>query len=147
MLGIKLETGVEQRIIDTAVSRWNKAEEFVWADAVGSPRSASGGDASPGTAKTEEKDQVPVQRERGLGSPIQNQPSSAPQLVSIPCPEVKQFRPQATETWSENPTSFLSMLDEPDNPVSDVDGPKVTYEKRALPLRTDYEPRTMGQGE
>ncbi|KAL1837896.1 hypothetical protein VTJ49DRAFT_3282 [Mycothermus thermophilus] len=33
MLGIKLETAMERRIIETAVARWNKAEEFVWADA------------------------------------------------------------------------------------------------------------------
>ncbi|KAL2150924.1 hypothetical protein VTH82DRAFT_6022 [Thermothelomyces myriococcoides] len=32
MLGIKFETGAEQKIIETAVARWNKAEEFVWAE-------------------------------------------------------------------------------------------------------------------
>ncbi|AEO59505.1 hypothetical protein MYCTH_2307871 [Thermothelomyces thermophilus ATCC 42464] len=32
MLEIKLEAAVEQRIIETAVARWNKAEDFVWAD-------------------------------------------------------------------------------------------------------------------
>ncbi|KAL2174204.1 uncharacterized protein P884DRAFT_209496 [Thermothelomyces heterothallicus CBS 202.75] len=32
MLEIKLEAGVEQRIIETAVARWNKAEDFVWAE-------------------------------------------------------------------------------------------------------------------
>jgi hypothetical protein len=145
MLGIKLETGVEQRIIDTAVSRWNKAEEFVWADAVGSPRGLSG------AVKNEENGGDPVQRERGLGSPMLSQPPLPPpvppQLVSIPCPEVRQFRPQATESWSENPTSFLSMLDEPYTPASDLDGPKLSHEKRPLPPRTAYEPRTPGQGE
>jgi hypothetical protein len=126
MLGIKLETAVEQRIIDTAVSRWNKAEEFVWADGVGckmeevdSP--SLGATNSSQTAKFAEGNTfpVPVDRSRGLISSTLPSPLSRgtpPLLVPIPSSEVKQFQTQPIEAWSENPTSYLSMFDESVNP-------------------------------
>ncbi|KAL2163174.1 hypothetical protein VTH06DRAFT_5230 [Thermothelomyces fergusii] len=52
ILGIKFEAGVEQRIIETAAARWNKAEEFVWADMLSS-RSGVGKDQSE--ERTEEE--------------------------------------------------------------------------------------------
>jgi hypothetical protein len=120
MLGIRMETGLEQRIIDTAVKRWNKAEEFVWADVVpvGLPP-AHRGDPVQGavgqielsrSVKSEDGDGESVvgDCDRSLGLA----PPPPPRLVPIPCAEVRQFQPQATDAWSENPTSYLSMFDE-----------------------------------
>jgi hypothetical protein len=111
MLGIRLETGLEQRIIDTAVKRWNKAEEFVWADVVGYPVQTPPGRAeSSATVKNEDGDGDSVSGERSLGLA----PPPPPRLVPIPCPDVRQFQPQTTDAWSENPTSYLSMFEESD---------------------------------
>lgn len=152
MLGIKLETGVEQRIIDTAVSRWNKAEEFVWADAVGSPQASLERGKALGGGKAEERDEHSVVGDRSMKSPVWSQPPSPPpvppQLVSIPCPEVRQFQPETTDTWSDNPKSFLSMFDEPDNQSLHSPGESVAHERRtSSPVGTGSKPRSLRQGE
>ncbi|KAL2133264.1 hypothetical protein VTI74DRAFT_2607 [Chaetomium olivicolor] len=146
MLGIKFETGLEQNIIDTAVSRWNKAESFVWADVVGLERDqgrfedALGPVELPGVVKSEEAD--PEVRDRGLplyeGNPS---PASAPhppppgprlQLVSIPCPEIKQFQPRTVDDWSSNPQSYFAMFEGP---------PEYTRQDRAA-QQESFIPRT-----
>jgi hypothetical protein len=154
MLGIKLETGVEQRIIDTAVSRWNKAEEFVWADmvgcAAGQEGSASGTADLPGVVKTEhgDGDSVPVHRSPQPASSPPPPPMQPPRLVAVPWSEVKQFQPQPMETWSENPTSYLSMFDEPDNPGPEPRRPESTIQgEKASPPREAPEQDTRQQCE
>ncbi|KAK4234247.1 hypothetical protein C8A03DRAFT_47373 [Achaetomium macrosporum] len=125
MLGIRMDTGLERMIIDTAARRWNKAEEFVWADVVGlslpsreqGPPSAAGG--SPGAAAVNSKGE---EREATLPDPSLNEPpvwSNAPplspQLVPVHVPELGQFQPRTTEDWSENPKSYLAMFEEPES--------------------------------
>ena len=149
MLGIRLETGVEQRIIDTAVSRWNKAEAFVWADAAGFgddlPLAPPGPTEPQGAVKSEREDSV--SGETSLKPPPWHKftpPPQPPQLVAIPCPEVHRFQPQMTDTWSENPKSYLSMFDEPDG--FEPTGPQTaTQQTRSTQTTTDESrPRVQG---
>ncbi|KAK4152673.1 hypothetical protein C8A00DRAFT_44275 [Chaetomidium leptoderma] len=138
MLGIKLDTSMEQRIIDTAVSRWRKAEEFVWADVP----------EMPGAVKSEEEKSVLGERSLQLSSscsPPLPRPQP-PQLVPIPWLEIKQFQPQTAETWSENPKSYLSMFDEPVNSDSDTQTPRATQEEAASPTMSASEPNAQLQG-
>ncbi|KAK4041849.1 hypothetical protein C8A01DRAFT_14488 [Parachaetomium inaequale] len=153
MLGIKLETGVEQRIIDTAVSRWNKAEEFVWADMVVACAAGPEGSPSrtadlPEVVKTEHGDGDSAPVDRSLQPASSHPPSpmqQPPQLVAVPWSEVKHFQHQPMETWSENPTSYLSMFDEPDNPGPGSNGPESTTRDRTLSPRTVPEQSTRQQ--
>ena len=122
MLGIKLETGVEKRIIDTAVSRWNKAEEFVWADVMANPLQPPTNPAGPSGVVKSEQEEVP---ELGASSSRSGPSSSSssptqqprpPRLVAIPClEELSRFQTHVTDSWSENPSSYYSMVDEPEN--------------------------------
>lgn len=147
MLGIKLDTGLEQRIIETAVSRWNKAEEFVWADAVGLagyPVQASlDQTALSRSVKNEDEDEA--FEGTGLKPPpwqkFSPPPPPPPQLVAIPCPEVRQFQEQTTESWSENPKSYLAMFDEPES-FESTGPPSPTQE--APRSRTIPEPKRRG---
>lgn len=148
MLGIKLETGLEQRIIETAVSRWNKAEEFVWADAAG----LAGYPIQTSLDQTEASRPVKNEDddEEGLGSmglkpppwhKFSPPPPPPPQLVAIPCPDVKKFQEQTTESWSENPKSYLAMFDEPES--FDSAGPQSPAPEAAR-SRTIPEPKRRG---
>ena len=149
MLGIKLETGVEQRIIDTAVGRWNKAEAFVWADAAGLgddlPLAPRGPTEPPGAVKSEGEDFA--SGETSLKPPPWHKftPSpQPPQLVAIPCPEVHRFQPQITDTWSENPKSYLSMFEEPDD-FEPTGLQTATQQPRSTPTTTPQSrPRVQG---
>ncbi|KAL2168550.1 hypothetical protein VTG60DRAFT_7155 [Thermothelomyces hinnuleus] len=141
MLGIKLESGVEQRIIETAVARWNKAEEFVWADMpssefwVGEKRKEEGKEEerqgstrtckSPDVVRIEDvdEDSVLVQlsssrvpsshcASASSSSSAPPPPARLPPLVTISLSELKQFHPESVDAWSENPKSYLSMFDD-----------------------------------
>ncbi|KAK3309352.1 uncharacterized protein B0T15DRAFT_481087 [Chaetomium strumarium] len=124
MLGIRMDTGLEQRIIDTAVRRWHKAEQFVWADVVGLPSREEGSSSAaaeglPGTAAVDPKSEAgeAAPPDPGLHEPPSwsNPPRMAPQLVPIHVPELRDFQPRTTEDWSENPTSYLAMFDKPES--------------------------------
>jgi hypothetical protein len=126
MLGIRMDTALEQRIIDNAVRRWDKAEQFVWADVVGAglPSREEGGSSaaageSPGAATVNSKREAgyAAPPDPGLNEPpaSSNPPPLPPQLVSIHVPELKDFQPRTTEDWSENPTSYLAMFDDPNS--------------------------------
>lgn len=151
MLGIKLETAVEQRIIDTAVSRWNKAEEFVWADGVDfkmeevdSPLLGAAGSSDAAKLDDGNTFSLPVDRSRGLISSALPSPSSRgppPLLVPIPSSEVRQFQSQAVETWSENPTSYLSMFDESATPPP----PPGSSEPRSATLGATSPPKAASE--
>ncbi len=156
MLGIKLDTGLEQRIIDTAVSRWNKAESFVWANAVdpgkdsrhASLEPVESSSSSSGVAKTENRDVVLGNQEPPPWSnPLSRSPPGPPKLVPISCPDVARFQPRNLDQWSENPQSWLSMCEEPDSYASNGSD-SATSEKRALPPMpdSDFEPRYSHQG-
>ena len=119
MLGIRLETGLEQRIIDTAVHQWNKAGTFVWGTATGpsqDSRFLTGQQFSPLEKHT--KPQVaPLEGQAppSWGAPL---PTAFPRiepLVPIPCPELAHFQPPAVASWSDNPQSYLEMTDEPED--------------------------------
>ncbi|KAH6853108.1 hypothetical protein B0I37DRAFT_358560 [Chaetomium sp. MPI-CAGE-AT-0009] len=155
MLGIKLETAVEQRIIDTAVNRWKKAEEFVWADGVGCKTEAAdppslGATGSPESAKAEGANATSVLVDRSLGSISSTSPSSppAPQqppplLVPIPLSEARPFQSQPVEAWSENPTSYLSMFDESVTPAPNSNEPRSAMQGTPPPpTRAVSEPST-----
>jgi hypothetical protein len=163
MLGIKLDTVVEQHIIDTAVARWNKAEEYVWANAVPvipTPGKKAGGRKVEEGAQREssEKPRDPL-REGGLedaGStdgetkaPTHRPPMPPPplpRLAPIPCPEIKEFHPEVIRDWGQNPQSFLDMFNEDfdfdtpsvDNKTTDGDcsGEAGCGQKRKSPLTT-----------
>lgn len=115
MLGIKLDTQLEQRIIDTASNRWDKMESYIWADSnsfaygrppyglQGYPVPSSPGYFWPSPARSR---------------PYWEEPPPPPLpsidcLVPIPCPEFSQFQPSAFDDWSQNPPSYLDMADEP----------------------------------
>ncbi|SPQ17606.1 38fae7fe-1683-4242-9269-88f145d6e98a [Thermothielavioides terrestris] len=105
MLGIRLDTALEQRIIETAVTRWNKAEEFVWAEMVGVAGPSAVKVPGNGDVKTEEEEgdtmggSPSTKRPPALPPPARDNeppwsPLEAQQLVPIPCPEISQFPPQ-----------------------------------------------------
>ncbi|KAK1827399.1 hypothetical protein QBC39DRAFT_393732 [Podospora conica] len=114
MLGIRLETGLEQRIIDTAVHQWNKAGTFVWENAarlrqhkhsLPDPRCSP-----PTTGGMPFWGATP----RSCGEPL---PTASPCIepIPIPCPGSVPFQPTAVEGWSDNPQSYLEMTDEPED--------------------------------
>jgi len=116
MLGIKLETGLEQRIIETAVNRWNKMESFVWTSAMRTSQEKEGYEAfTPAHLK---KEMNPSPMYDG-NPPFFEEPSpphqSTDYLVPVSCPEVAQFHPSAVDHWAENPKSYLEMTDEPED--------------------------------
>lgn len=99
MLGIRLATGFEQRIIDTAVHQWNSSGTFVWGNAAGLRRHLWG------------------ETPRSFGEPL---PTAGPCVeqppIPIPCPQLAHFQPSAVERcWSDNPQSYLEMTDEPED--------------------------------
>ncbi|KAL2270717.1 hypothetical protein VTJ83DRAFT_88 [Remersonia thermophila] len=117
MLGIKLDTTMERRIIETAAARWNKAEEFAWADAVGWHANRG---MAPSAGPEGPADLPPWRRGAAFASASEPQWSSwaptptaaapaAPMLVPIPYPEVRSFLPQIPGTW-ENPQSYYDMF-------------------------------------
>ncbi|KAK4248995.1 hypothetical protein C7999DRAFT_39848 [Corynascus novoguineensis] len=129
MLGIKLETGVEQRIIETAVSRWNKAEEFVWVDmaSCGPEEETQQKEAlSSETCELPELSSSPVS---SIPSPPPLATPQLPPLVTISLSEMKQFQPQPMDSWSENPRSYFSMFDSPENPRPGASEPGERPEK------------------
>jgi len=130
-LGIKLDTTMEQRIIDTASSRWNKMERYVWAEAnipappydpQGCEPESTFGDKSkawiPPYWAPEEP--PPFPGPGGWGAP------SGPTLYPMACPEAETFRPEPLGEWEGNPQSYLDMAmeDEPDSyePASASEG-------------------------
>lgn len=149
MLGIKLETGLEQRIIDTAVKRWNKAESFVWADA----DCFHTAQQSACSEKAESSGTAAAQRNEDQKPPIQAKPqpssrssSAPPQLVAISCPELGQLQTEEFYQWSENPASYLSMFDGPEShepPRTEVELAK----KKVPQSRTNTEPVPQRDGE
>jgi len=158
MLGIKLETGVERRIIETAVQRWNKMEAFVWAEGV-VPSSDVSTTTMTTTAKGKERlmdlagGQMDAQqtddqdRNPGYSKPEDPPPSSTGYdrpLVPIACPELAQFR--GVDQWSENPASYLDMPD--DFESEGCAEPEAFYreEERGIVLqRSHTEPASLGR--
>ncbi|GAB1309837.1 Zn(2)-C6 fungal-type domain-containing protein [Madurella fahalii] len=140
LLGIKLETGLEQRIIDTAVRRWNKAESFIWADAEvlseDQQHACSEKAESSGKAAASDEDRKP-QTETEPQSPPRLT-SEPPQLVPIAFPEVGQFQTQRFNQWSENPLSYFSMFDEPES-FGSSDSGSASQERRERQMRTNSE--------
>lgn len=107
MLGMRLATGFEQRIIDTAVHQWNNAGTFVWGNAAGLSRH----DPSPPHG-------MPLWGEtpRSFGEPLPTAGPCVEPPIPIPCPQLAHFQPSAVERcWSDNPQSYLEMTDEPED--------------------------------
>jgi hypothetical protein len=125
MLGIKMDTGLEQRIIDTAVNRWDKMESFVWADTVEAPRPplftlprqlTTEWKPEPMMSSTEEQNPPYWEDQDPPLMPMET--DRPPTLVPISFPELPHFQPDRFEKWSENPQSYLDMTDEPENVFS-----------------------------
>jgi len=131
-LGIRLETGMEQRIIDTAAARWNKMERFVWAEAQGlqQPLSCLGQeDRGMGMGVDIGFREGYAEKEGGWNPPcwgLEEPPPAAspvvalsptPTLYPILCPEAAEFRPESLGQWEGNPQSYLDMAmeDEPED--------------------------------
>ncbi|KAK0745486.1 hypothetical protein B0T18DRAFT_132582 [Schizothecium vesticola] len=108
MLGIRLETGFEQRIIDTAVHQWNNAGIFVWGNAAGLSRH---GHSLPYGMPL----RLQGESHRSFGQPLPTAGPCIEPLTPIPCPELAHFQPSAVERWSDNPQSYLEMTDEPED--------------------------------
>lgn len=146
MLGIRLATGFELRIIDTAVDQWNHAGTFEWGNAAGHSRHHP----SPPHG-------MPLWGEtpRSLGEPL---PTAGPCVeqppIPIPCPQPAHFQPSAAveRCWSDNPQSYLEMTDEPEDYsspseyatspvlVGKMEAPRSKSD--ALPSRGSMQPRT-----
>jgi hypothetical protein len=122
-LGIKLDTTMEQRIIDTAAARWNKMERYVWAEtqpALPSPNPWQESRGSPFDEKakawtppywaSEEPPPFQVPGPGAWGVP------TGPTLYPMACPEAERFRAEPLGEW-ENPQSYLDMAmeDEPES--------------------------------
>ena len=101
LIGIRLETGIEQYIIDKAINGWDKVGTNVWADALGH---------FPLSHDAEMRQQ--------LQSPVSAPP--LPPLVTVACPDIARL--PHPETLGENPASYLSMTDDDIKPppVQDV---------------------------
>lgn len=151
MLGIKLDTGVERRIIDTAIQRWSKMESFVWADGVENADherdreremarrraefTASQINPPYATTQPTHSPQKQAQVVYDQNPPYWQQSSAAqqpqqdamiqgrqPPLVPISCPEITQFQTSFPQ-WSENPASYLNMEMDEESPPSSVPPP------------------------
>ncbi|KAK5653988.1 hypothetical protein OQA88_7664 [Cercophora sp. LCS_1] len=153
MLGIKLDTQLERRIIDAATSQWSKMESFVWADT--RPFFRSQPMVSPEYAALSQ----------GYFWPPPNQPRPyweeppPPPLPTIDClvPDSPRCQPSAVDEWAQNPSSYLAMADEPEegssNDAEDKPKPSVPSWKedifsatprpesgRTMPARSNTEP-------
>ncbi len=120
-LGIKLNTGIEQRIIDSAVNRWDKLEVNVWAEVLGQ-------------LPPEPDEPVKAEEEEaGHARPRE------PPLMAIACPELMAWARLPVQ--DENPQSYLAMADEvpPGSPRSSPYGPEPSE-----PLAND--PRSLPHG-
>lgn len=141
MLGIKLDTDLEQRIIDTAIRRWNKAELFVWANAMASggeqlraPRDPVG--PQSGAVRRDEGEEDAVIRSHSSPSSRPDPPRSVP----IRFEEAAQLQRPTVDYWSQNPQSYLAMFEEPGSLTSLAPGSN-TYENQVFPTRSGPEPR------
>ncbi|KAM7205732.1 hypothetical protein V8F20_002965 [Naviculisporaceae sp. PSN 640] len=136
LLGVKLDTGVERRIIDTAIHRWSKMESFVWADGVESTldeRDAisrnimnrkraeftiDGPSRQPSLLQQDqpqiyEQYQNPPYWQQEPVPQMDSVPRNPTPLVPIPCDDIAHFATDFTG-WSENPESYMSMeMEEP----------------------------------
>ncbi|KAK0658011.1 hypothetical protein B0T16DRAFT_386447 [Cercophora newfieldiana] len=126
-LGIKLDTTMEQRIIDTAAVRWNKMEKYAWAEAQGGlPFSTPQVDAR--SYEFQEKERMWNPPYWGLEEPPPAPPPfpgpgpgawgvPGPTLYAIACPETDEFSPEPLGEWEGNPQSYLEMAmeDEPES--------------------------------
>ncbi|KAK3987660.1 hypothetical protein QBC44DRAFT_294605 [Cladorrhinum sp. PSN332] len=153
MLGIKLETGMERRIIESAGRGWGKSLPegvkggYVWGDGIiQQPEMEIQVDKRKG--KTTTTTTSPMMAEQppppAWGSPkseVDYTPPSSPlgpprsPLVPIACgPELAHFQSQnqgMAQDWDQNPASYLDMeFEEPDNyysPPPYSEGEKGTY--------------------
>lgn len=167
LLGIKLDTGVERRIIDTAIHRWSKMESFVWADGIESTadeRDAISRDImgkkraeftidAPFTQQSPQP--LPQKKELQIYDQYQNppywqqapepQPDSIPRnptpLVPIPCDDIARFTTNFPG-WSENPESYMSMeMEEPSlsaTPGEVAEGSGKSMYAEPQPMQMDY---------
>lgn len=132
-LGIKMETAVEQSIIDDAICRWNKLEPYVFAEALESE--------SEDLRKTDDN-------ARG---------HTPPPLVSIPCPEIAEIADLTKfDQFSQNPESYLSMTDEvpeiwsqdrPPDPTSQPEWPDADFHWREVRRRSVWIVRPFENGD
>ncbi|KAL2256157.1 hypothetical protein VTK26DRAFT_2093 [Humicola hyalothermophila] len=139
-LGIKLDLGLEQRIVETAGSRWNEAKSLVWADLVGGGEVFQQGKRTEGNE--DEEDAATADSEALVRG----------ETLSSPPPEVGDHRPRMFDLWSENPQSYLSMFDEPDVGDSSPHYGPIQEEQGALESNTGSQvqpnfsqPHTPGQ--
>ncbi len=89
LVGIRLETGSEQSIIDSAIKRWGKTEVNVW-----------------GEVQARFSDPTSTATIGGLGAEAQVRQAEAP-LVTVACPDLAELPP-----LGDNPESYLSMDDD-----------------------------------
>ncbi|KAK0719167.1 hypothetical protein B0H67DRAFT_485823 [Lasiosphaeris hirsuta] len=140
MLGIKLETQLEQLIIDTAAKRWNKMESFVWADAL--PPSKPD---SPPTERSLNFGENPPYWEPTPSDP----PPSTTLLIPLPLSDLPSYQPETLESWSQNPQSYLDMTDEPESygtPSADLGPSPPTVRRKMDGLRSHTEPLSRRDG-
>ncbi|KAK0631255.1 hypothetical protein B0T14DRAFT_559073 [Immersiella caudata] len=112
-LGIKLDTTMEQRIIDTAAQRWNKMERYAWAEAHSpSPYDPRACEPEPGFGDRAKarvppywgpEEPPPFPGPGAWGVP------SGPTLYPMASPEAEIFRPEPLGEWEGNPQSYLDM--------------------------------------
>ncbi|EGS17128.1 uncharacterized protein CTHT_0074590 [Thermochaetoides thermophila DSM 1495] len=126
MLGIELDKGLEQRIIDTATMRWNKAELFVW----GELQMKSNEQIPPdvfglsGFSSKRKSDECGGSSRAGplggskdpIWADLPNPLIPVPVLDQVPPPTVfpATVEPQQQQ-WSDNPQSWYAMFDQPDS--------------------------------
>ncbi|KAK3382064.1 hypothetical protein B0T24DRAFT_509 [Lasiosphaeria ovina] len=156
LLGIRLETGLEQRLIDTAARRWNKMEAYAWADATGLSENQELGYASSsgscpirssvrhrGPKMAHEEDENTQYWEEPPPAPPASDPP--PPFIPIHLPEAAQFQPQYMDQWSENPQSYLSMTDEPESYYTEPSVPEEPGQGMSTPLPKAYTEPTLRQ--
>ena len=119
-LGIKLDTGLEQRIIETAANRWNKMESWIWAAA----NTAQDTQHSPSYTQQalpswqQSADENPPYWEEEEPPPVTASASNSapvPSLRPLQVPDLAGFQPAPLHDWSGNPQSYLDMVDEPES--------------------------------
>lgn len=126
MLGIRMDAGMERRIVNTAASEWNKAASSLWVDAVNSGRDSQpiAPGAAPASSQAAQGGKRDVMLVEGRSRPDTASQGPSPP-VAIPFPDTAQpaeHQSSKFDGWSENPQSYLSMFEEPDSPASDVAG-------------------------
>ncbi|KAK3364684.1 hypothetical protein B0T25DRAFT_576893 [Lasiosphaeria hispida] len=142
MLGIKLETQLEQLIIDTAAKRWNKMESFVWADALPTPPPSK---PDPPTRDLNFADQNPPYWESTPETPTQ----STPPLIPFRLPDLQAYQAETVASWSQNPQSYLDMTDEPESyetPSAELGPSPPTVRRKMDGLRSHTEPLSRREG-